>query len=140
MCRSTLAAEASAADEACDRTTFLNMFLSELLYDTRAHKVGARLLHLHCTETKSLYDSAVQENPNMSDKRSLVSVRAIQEVVPARILHWVPTQLQFADGDEDPGRFEASLPHVASKPAGNPFRACIAQRKYSQCEFCAGSP
>ena len=43
VCRSTLAAEASAADEACDRGCCLNLFLSELLYNIPAHRVTARL-------------------------------------------------------------------------------------------------
>ena len=40
MCRSTLAAEACAADEACDKGTDQNRFLSELLYGKIAYKSG----------------------------------------------------------------------------------------------------
>ena len=98
VCRSTLAAEASAADEGCDRGSFINMHICEILYDIPAHRVGPRLLHLHATDAKSLYDSAIQDNPNLTDKRLLVNVRAIQEVIPAENLHWVPTDLQHADG------------------------------------------
>ena len=98
VCRSTLAAAASAADEKGDRASFLNMYISELLYATAAYRVGPRLLHLHVTDAKSLHDCGVQENPTLSDKRSLVNVRAIQEVIPDSQLHWVPTGLQHADG------------------------------------------
>ena len=98
VCRRTLAAEASAADESCDRGSFLNMFISEIVFNVPAHRVGPRLRHLHVVDAKSLYDCAVQENPNLADKRSLVNIRAIQEVVPASNLHWVPTHLQYADG------------------------------------------
>ena len=43
VCRSTLAAEATAGDEAADRSSFANLFLSELIYLEPAHKVGNRL-------------------------------------------------------------------------------------------------
>ena len=38
VCRSTSAAEASAADEGCDRGCYLNMFIAELLYNLPAHR------------------------------------------------------------------------------------------------------
>ena len=49
-------------------------------------------------DAKSLYDVVVSETPNLADKRSLVNVRAIQEVVDAERIRWVPTFLQWADG------------------------------------------
>ncbi|CAE7919464.1 GIP [Symbiodinium necroappetens] len=98
VCRSTLAAEASAADEGCDRGAYVNMFLSELLFNEPAHKVTPRLSQLAVTDAKSLYDCVISDNPNLTDKRSLVNVRAIQEVVPGSNFHWVPTFLMWADG------------------------------------------
>ena len=98
VCRSTLAAEASASDEGCDRAAYVNLFLSELLYNVPAHKVNARLQQLAVTDAKSLYDCVISDSPNLSDKRSLVNVRAIQEVVPGHCFHWVPTHLMWADG------------------------------------------
>ena len=44
VCRSTLAAESCAADEACDRSSYVNMFLGELLY-------------MRCPRTESANDS-----------------------------------------------------------------------------------
>ena len=85
VCRSTLAAEASAADENSDRAAFINMMLSELLYYEKAHKIGCKLDNLQATDSKSLYGAVVAVNPNLTDKRSLVNVRAIQEVItPSR--------------------------------------------------------
>ena len=98
VCRSTLAAEASAADEGCDRGCYLNRFISQLLYNIPAHRCQEYLHHLHVTDAKSLYDCVVSESPNVSDKRSLVNIRAIQEVVDGQRIHWVPTSLQWADG------------------------------------------
>ena len=98
VCRSTLAAESCAADEACDRSAYINMFIGEILYNVPAHKVGCRLHNLSATDAKSLYDVVVSDSPNLSDKRSLVNVRAIQEVVTADRFHWIPTGLMWADG------------------------------------------
>ena len=98
VCRSTLAAEASAADEGCDRGAYINMFLSELLFNEPAHRVTPRLTQLAVTDAKSLYDCVISDSPNLTDKRSLVNIRAIQEVVPGSNFHWVPTSLMWADG------------------------------------------
>ena len=98
MCRSTLAAEATAADEGSDRAAYLNMLLSPILYQQPAHRVGCKLSYLQVTDAKSLYDTIVSPNPSLSDKRSLVNIRAIQETVSPQQVHWVPTYLMFADG------------------------------------------
>ena len=98
VCRSTLAAEAMAADEAVDRSAYINLFISEILTGTPAHRVHPALRHLHVTDAKSLYDVLESETPNLSDKRSLVNVRAVQEVVKGENVHWVPTHLMRADG------------------------------------------
>ncbi|CAE7350990.1 GIP [Symbiodinium sp. KB8] len=97
VCRSTLAAESCAADEACDRSAYVNMFLGELLYSVPAHRVGSRMHNISVTDAKSLYDVVVSDSPNLSDKRSLVNIRAIQEVVSAERFHWIPTSLMWAD-------------------------------------------
>eukprot|EP00439_Symbiodinium_sp_Y106_P040403 s4486_g4.t4 len=78
VCRSTLAAEASAADEGADRAA-ANMCLSELLYNEPAYKVGCKLNGKHGVDAKSLYDCIVSENPNVNDKRSPVNIRSVQQ-------------------------------------------------------------
>lgn len=98
VCRSTLAAEASAADEGSDRAAFVNMMLSEVIHNEMAHKIGCKLDYLQATDSKSLYDAIVAANPNLTDKRSLVNVRAIQEVITPQQTRWVPTHLMHADG------------------------------------------
>ena len=98
VCRSTLAAEASAGDEVADRSSFANLFLSELLYLEPAHRVGNRVSWVQATDAKSLYDAVLSENPNLADKRTLVSIRAIQETTSAEQMHWLPTRFQFSDG------------------------------------------
>ena len=37
------------------------------------------------------------QNPTVEDKRSLVNIRSVQEVVDRHTIHWVPTGLQRAD-------------------------------------------
>ena len=98
VCRSTLAAEASAADEASDRAAYVNMTLSEILFDGPAHRLGCRVDYVQTTDAKSLYDAICSEAPNLTDKRSLCNVRAIQETVDKSRMHWLPSNCQFADG------------------------------------------
>jgi len=64
ICRSTLAAEACAADEGTDRSCYGNMFLTELLFHTPAHRGDMKftLTALHVTDAKSLSDCLVVEN------------------------------------------------------------------------------
>ena len=120
VCRSTLAAEASAADEAADRCSYVNLFLSELLWNTPAHRVGTRLASLHLVDAKSLFDAAISENPTLNDKRTLVSIRSLQEQAPLESIRWVPTQYQFSDGLT---KVDAKLRENFSKWLKNPV--CI---------------
>lgn len=98
VCRSTLAAEACVGDEGADRSAFINMHLSEILHQTPAHRVGCKLNYFQITDAKSLYDSVISPNPSLSDKRSMVNIRAMQESLSASQYRWVPTLLMFADG------------------------------------------
>ena len=98
VCRSTLSAEASAADEGADRASFTNMSLSELLLGEPAHRLGCKMNNLHAVDAKSLFDCLIQDNPNVTDKRSLINIRSVQETVSPQQVHWVPTSLMHADG------------------------------------------
>ena len=49
-------------------------------------------------DAKSLYDSIVKENVSLTDKRSMVNIRSIQEEITPRTVHWIPTTLMAADG------------------------------------------
>ena len=97
VCRSTLAAEASAADEACDRACYVNYFLSEILHGIPAFKGNMFLNMVQCTDAKSLYDVLVAENPSVSDRRSMVQIRSVQQSMSPKQIHWVPTFLMHAD-------------------------------------------
>ena len=59
--RSTLAAEAMAADEGADRSAFLNMMISQIIYNEPAHRLGSKMRYLQATDAKSLYDSVISE-------------------------------------------------------------------------------
>ena len=97
VCRSTLAAEATAADDAADRAAFANMFASEFVHLTPAHRAGCRLAALQAVDAKSLFDAVLSAAPSLQDKRTLVSIRAIQETITGKELKWIPTEYQFSD-------------------------------------------
>ena len=100
VCRSTLAAEACAADEGSDRSDYLNLMLSELFYNEPAHLVGCRLDRLHATDAKSLYDALISINPNVSEKRVLVNIRAIQQCL-TKLVEWLQlTEVKLVDCDD----------------------------------------
>ena len=98
VCRSTLASEACARDEAADRCCFTNLVLTELLYGEPAFRGEMRMNSFLCTDAKSLYDCLVSENPALADRRSMVQVRSVQQNFPPERIRWVPTRLQFSDG------------------------------------------
>ena len=98
VCRSTLAAEASAADEGADRASFANLCLSELFTGQHALKAPPVFPNVQVTDAKSLYDTVVAENPRVSDKRSLINIRSVQQCVKPEDFRWVPTNLMAADG------------------------------------------
>ena len=96
--RSTLAAEASAADVSVDRAVFLNHMVCELFDRRPAYKLQRLLRLLHITDCRSLYDCLNSENPNAEEKRTIISIRSAQQAVARENSHWVPTNLIFADG------------------------------------------
>ena len=98
MCRSTLAAEAVAADSATDRVAFTSLSLAEFINGVPAHKQSSPLKTLLVVDAKSLYDSIVKENVSLTDKHSMVNIRSIQEEITPRTVHWIPTTLMAADG------------------------------------------
>ena len=98
VCRSTLASEACAADEGTDRGSHINAALSEILYLKPAHQLGSRMSQKQCTDCKSLYDCVIAENPAVSDRRSLLQIRSVQQSVHPHDMHWVPTTKMHADG------------------------------------------
>ena len=98
VCRSTLAAEACAADEGGDRAAFINFFLTELLHGTKAYKGRAMFSSMLCVDAKSLYDCLVQENPSVTEKRLMVELRSVQQVFEPKCVRWVPTHLMHSDG------------------------------------------
>ena len=98
VCRSTLAAEASAADTSVDRSSFCNLMISEILQRMQSFRITLPLRMIQVTDCKSLYDSIIAENPSVEDKRTIISVRSIQQYITAENTHWVPTHLQWADG------------------------------------------
>ena len=97
VCRSTLAAEAIAADEGTDRQCYINCYLTELLYLKPAWKGNMALAAAQCTDSKSLYDCLISENPSLTDRRSMVQIRSVQQALRPSQIRWIPTHLTVAD-------------------------------------------
>ena len=97
VCRSTLAAEASACDTGIDRASFMAHLISEILQDKASFLLTRTLRLIGVTDCRSLYDVLVSENPRTEDKRTIVVIRSIQQHLQRLDVHWVPTQLQWAD-------------------------------------------
>ena len=94
--RSTLASEANSMDETADRATYINSYISELLYED--YVLGqCHLAQLQVTDCRSLYDALLSPNPALSEKRTIITVRSIQEHVDAKSVRWTPTNVMWAD-------------------------------------------
>ena len=77
-------------DDGVDRRTCLNALLSELVCpDSIVQKpLGAlkqlqlgSLKQLQVTDCTSPYDAVISKNPSLEEKRTLISVRSIQDVI-----------------------------------------------------------
>ena len=96
VCRS-LAAEASAADTSVDRAVFLNYLISEIIQNKPSFKLSILLRTIQVTDCRSLYDVLCSENPNTEEKRTIVTIRSMQQVLSRADVFWVPTIFQWAD-------------------------------------------
>ena len=94
--RSTLASEANAMDECVDRATYLNYFITELIYKDE-ERSARHLRQLQATDCKSLYDAVISSNPSMSEKRTIIAVRSIQDYIGPQDIRWTPTEVMWAD-------------------------------------------
>ena len=97
--RSTLAAEAAAADAAVDHMCFAAKVWGEIIDNEKAASDQVGLPTFLCTDCKSLFDSIKQLNPSLEEKRTIIDLSAIRECLTAnkgRAL-WVPTSQMWAD-------------------------------------------
>ena len=58
VAQSAVAGQAYAADDAIDRGAFVNNVLTELLAGQSILRTGAKLVHVHATDCRSLFDSS----------------------------------------------------------------------------------
>ena len=56
------------------------------------------LEQLQVTGAKSLYDCLVAENPVTSDRRSMINIRSVQQVIKPSNVHSIPTKIMRCDG------------------------------------------
>ena len=50
------------------------------------------------TDCKSLFDAVHQQNPSLTEKRTIIDLVGIKEALQNGRLKWVPTSEQLADG------------------------------------------
>ena len=96
--RSSLAGEACAATTATDAMYFANAVMSEITHAIHPSKDPLAYTMYAVTDCKCLYDSIQQATPSLTEKRTILDIIAIQEVVPPSQFRWVPTGNMIADG------------------------------------------
>ena len=114
VCRSTLAAEASACDTGLDRSTFISYMLGELLHDQPSFQLKQLNRVIVVTDCRSLYDVLCSENVGTDEKRVAVTIRSCQQHVSRADVHWVPTGIQWADGlNKNMSKTTDAIPQMA---------------------------
>ena len=96
--KSSLAGEACAATTAADSMYFVGAIISEILYGTDVGRVRPQIDMYCVTDCKSLYDAVHQSTPSLTEKRTILDVVSIQELIPPTRFRWVPTTQMVADG------------------------------------------
>ena len=97
VCRSTLCAEAISADEGTDCQCHINCYLTELLSLKTAWKWDPSLAAAQCTDSKSLYDCLTADSPALTDRRSMVQIRSVQQALRPSQIRWVGSR-HISDG------------------------------------------
>jgi len=95
--RSTLAAEAIAADTAADGVYYVAAFFEKALFRRRATAGRPTLPCVVRTDCRSLYDAVLKVQATLEEKRTLIDLLSIKETVGDNGLRWIPTNEQHAD-------------------------------------------
>ena len=135
--RSTLASEANAMDECTDRCVYANHFITHLLWPDAA-KDAAKMMHRQATDCRSLYDAVISPSPALTEKRTIISVRSIQDFLSEQQVHWVPTTAMWADALT---KVDAELIATFQRWLAAPFVQLKAgeNKKYSSVNFSVSS-
>jgi hypothetical protein len=96
--RSTLGAEADAADASCDNGFMVSAVWSEIM--SRQSCINSRIQvdMFNVTDCKSLYDAVQKETPNVEEKRALIDIYSLRQTLSSQGMRWCPTTVQHADG------------------------------------------
>eukprot|EP00971_Amphidinium_carterae_P325704 6456102-Amphidinium_carterae.1 len=79
--RSTLSAEACAADAALDHAQYTSCFIGSLLNGTTFRDKKGYLPFAVLTDCRSLYDAVVQTTPSLEEKRCIIDIASIREAL-----------------------------------------------------------
>lgn len=127
-------------DETVDRSTFCNYFLTELLYGGTpdgAPRLERALRQLQCADCKSLYDAVCSENPSSTEKRTIISMRSIQDFITEDDCRWVPAGVMWSDVlTKEDKNLCLSFHHWMD----HPYAALIDEKKIYQCEIHPNEP
>ena len=96
--RSTLAAEAAAADKAIDRAVYVSYMFDEAIYRRPATLRQSTVPVIAITDCRSLFDAVQQMTPSLEEKRTILDITSIREHIAANNFRWVPSAGQHADG------------------------------------------
>ena len=98
--RSTIGSEAAAMDAAVDHGFYLGLMLSEFIVPSfrATEHIKSAVPIFPCTDCKSLYDALRKLQLSVDEKRVLIDINAIKEIVQGDTVRWVPSHLQYADG------------------------------------------
>ena len=89
-----------------------------VVFGIPAQKARMEMPMKQATDAKSLYDCLVAENPSTSEKRSMVSIRSVQQAMSPKQVHWIPTHLMHADGLT---KIDAKLREILTRWCMNPW-------------------
>eukprot|EP00439_Symbiodinium_sp_Y106_P077180 s315_g16.t1 len=84
--RSTVVGEVYAADDAIDRAYHTNCEMTEIITGEPAIRTGPKLLHVHATDCRNLFDAVISANPSTEEKRVLIAVSGMVLVGTYRLM------------------------------------------------------
>ena len=77
---------------------FVAAVFSEILFTTDIGRCRPAIDMYCVTDCKSLFDAVHQSTPSLTEKRTILDVVSIQELIPPSRFKWVPTGSKVADG------------------------------------------
>ncbi len=85
-------------DAAADHSYFIAHMLGEMFFNIKPSSIVRPVIEVHMvTDCKSLYDCLLRWSPSIQDKRTLIELASIRELISQNGIRWLPTYLMRAD-------------------------------------------